>query len=650
MINKYKYIELLCIRSEVGPFQNAEVAVKEILNCLNELEKHCPSKEDYNQFCLLLTLQNLDQHPDYKNWNPSNSRIHCFNKVCVHLEPFLPAVRRPGQQMQKTARNDRLVQMIIKGILYESCVEYCQRRATAQPAADSLELDHFNLLDGVGFTHADLSLLSWLQSIPAETFNFQFEDKTLNVQIDKLEKPSLMATWSEMILVSPIKPRVFPHSATPFTRVRAADLMSKSLTSGGLLDGSGGYLNKSVMSFSLKDAANLSQSSMAGTTEFHLNGMQESIEKNTNERIVDRMFEEGDVFNSSLFGKLQTIKEGVDLAGKIASVGSPPGQNSSAGRANNSDHNSDHKPTKDLQPEVVNSSLKQTRLESRDLDRKGLQPISTTIQIQVDSPKINYWQQFQKKRDESQEHQQQQQLHSLPPDLSLSNNVANKHTFTPTIVQGADNGAGNNVQYCTPESQLGQKNFVDMNKLMTSTPKGMSSKEPLLGSDVSHINHQLNFSNASSINANRTLTMTNTTPRGVSSIASLAGDAADNRGGDGKFGQHFSLRSASNQPNCLIHSNQTIVMTSRHSDASPPPVQQQPLLRPAFSSSSISSLAIRTAVAMNLQSNHAVSKPILVVCLLNRLAANNQFSIAYLIREKHLLGGHSTLLLSIELE
>jgi len=87
------------------------------------------------------------------------------------------------------------------------------------------------LLDGsVGFSDSDLSLLSWLQSIPPETFAVPFAQRTLNVDVERLERPSLETSWTEHMLITPIKPKTFPHSAMPFTRPRsAADMMSRSL-------------------------------------------------------------------------------------------------------------------------------------------------------------------------------------------------------------------------------------------------------------------------------------------------------------------------------------------------------------------------------------------------------------------------------------
>ncbi len=81
-----------------------------------------------------------------------------------------------------------------------------------------------------GFTDSDLSLLSWLQSIPTETFSVPFEQKTLNVDVERLEKPSLETSWTEHMLITPIKPKTFPHSVIFFTRPKsAADIMTRSL-------------------------------------------------------------------------------------------------------------------------------------------------------------------------------------------------------------------------------------------------------------------------------------------------------------------------------------------------------------------------------------------------------------------------------------
>lgn len=282
IVIKHKYIELLCIRSETGIFQNVDVAVEEVVKSLADLEKYCPSKEDYNNLCLLVTLPRLSDHFDYRNWNPSNARVNCFKAVYPLVEKFLPLDKKGAES--QTAKGDRLIQLIIKGVLYESCVEYCQQRATSS-SSEMQEMGFSHILNGTGFSDSDLSLLSWLQCIPPDTFSYPFEQKTLSVDVEQLDKPSLEASWSEQILVTPIKPKIFPHSAMPFTRLKTSDFMSKSLTPN--LDALGHGRNS--MAYSVGDLSNMSRS-YAG---FHLTG------KKAMNTSVDRLFEGGDVFSTS---------------------------------------------------------------------------------------------------------------------------------------------------------------------------------------------------------------------------------------------------------------------------------------------------------------------------------------------------------------
>ena len=71
------------------------------------------------------------------------------------------------------ATKDRLMQLIIKGILYESCVDFCQQKATGGPPKSSTmngshtssiqSIKFTNVLSPSDFSDSDLSLLSWLQ-------------------------------------------------------------------------------------------------------------------------------------------------------------------------------------------------------------------------------------------------------------------------------------------------------------------------------------------------------------------------------------------------------------------------------------------------------------------------------------------------------
>ncbi|KAJ8925200.1 hypothetical protein NQ315_001386 [Exocentrus adspersus] len=315
-ILKHKYIELLCIKSEAN-VQGSSVdnAVEEVVKVLNELEKYCPSKEDYSTLCLLLTLPRLSDHLQYKDWNPSNARVQCFREVYPLVAEFLPGDRKASDpNANQSAKNDRLIQLIIKGILYESCVNYCQAKATGGQEAQSQEMSFSRLLDGsVGFSDSDLSLLSWLQSVPPETFSVPFEQRTLNVDVERLERPSLETSWTEHMLVTPIKPKTFPHSAMPFTRPRsAADIMTRSLmpvldglpySAGGAASALNG--NPRVMAMSTGDISLNGPMSRSSFASFHLTGIKNNKLMNTS---VDRLFEnEGEVFLSNSYAEFQQL-------------------------------------------------------------------------------------------------------------------------------------------------------------------------------------------------------------------------------------------------------------------------------------------------------------------------------------------------------
>lgn len=303
-ILKHKYIELLCIKSEANVQGNGvDNAVEEVVKVLNDLEKYSPSKEDYSNLCLLLTLPRLTDHLQYKDWNPSNARVQCFREVYPLVSDFLPGDRKAADVNANSAKNDRLIQLIIKGILYESCVNYCQAKATGTKEAETQEMNFSRLLDGsVGFSDSDLSLLSWLQSIPSDTFSVPFEQRTLNVDVERLERPSLETSWTEHMLVTPIKPKTFPHSAMPFTRPRsAADIMTRSLMP--MLDGPHASHNGNQRHMALSTGDINTPMSRSSFASFHLTGMKNTKNMNAS---VDRLFEnEGEVFLSNSYADFQ---------------------------------------------------------------------------------------------------------------------------------------------------------------------------------------------------------------------------------------------------------------------------------------------------------------------------------------------------------
>ena len=289
LVTKHKYLELLCIKSEPNVLQNYEFTVDEVVKTLNSLENLCPTKEDYSNLCLLLTLPKLSDHSDYHSWNPSNARVECFRSAYLLVEKFMPIDKKDNLMM---SQNDRLLQLLLKGLLYESCIEFCQQQATREGHGE-IDVKNASLLNDNGFSDADLSLLSWLQSVPSDVFSVPFEQKSLNLDIRPLMKPSLEASWSEQILVTPIKPKMFPHSAVPTSRPRSAEIMSRSLNP--QLDGlsSGLWHGRNIMTSSVEGRNILSRSVIPGVQ------MTQSLKINPMEMSMHKVFEEGDKLNTS---------------------------------------------------------------------------------------------------------------------------------------------------------------------------------------------------------------------------------------------------------------------------------------------------------------------------------------------------------------
>ena len=214
----------------------------------------------------------------------TKTRCNCFKQILPLVRELLAGERRsPAPGPGLVAANDRLLQLIIKGILYESCVDYCQQKATASKNSNSIEFT--NILSQSEFNDSDLSLLSWLQSLPPDTFSCPFEQRSLNVDVERIQKPVLETSWTEHMLVTPIRSNIFPHSAMPHGKPKSTDIMTKSLS---LL------LSKSQDASSSSSAPGGGLLNMSKSlASFHLTG------KKLMDTSVDQLFRAGeDVFTA----------------------------------------------------------------------------------------------------------------------------------------------------------------------------------------------------------------------------------------------------------------------------------------------------------------------------------------------------------------
>ncbi|TRY96943.1 hypothetical protein DNTS_014288 [Danionella cerebrum] len=229
IILKQKFLEALCVNNAMSASddaENLELSMQEAVKSLHTLEKFCPTKEDYSKLCLLLTLPRLTHHAEFRTWNPSTARVHCFEEACALLAPFIPADRKLSEAGFR-ASGDRLFSLLIKGILYESCVDFCQSKATGEQIREEEVLLAVDLLSGNGCEDLDLSLLSWLQNLSPSVFSCAFEQKTLNIHVDRLVKPP---RTGHADLLTPLLSKLSPCPSSPLRRPQSADTyMSRSL-------------------------------------------------------------------------------------------------------------------------------------------------------------------------------------------------------------------------------------------------------------------------------------------------------------------------------------------------------------------------------------------------------------------------------------
>lgn len=256
--------------------------MQEAVKCLNALEELSPSKEAYSKLCLLLTLPQLTHHVEFKDWNPSTARVRCFEEAGSLVAEFIPADRKLSEAGFR-AGSDRLFQLLVKGVLYECCVEFCQSKATGEEIGEAEVLLGIDVLCGNGCDEPDLSLISWLRNLAPATFTCAFEQKMLNVHVDQLVKPARAAHTD---LLAPLLAKFSPSPVSPLRRPQSAEAyLSRSLNPAldGLSHGLAGRERK-ITEGNGKDAALMSHS----FASFGLNGSHNVVNNNIFMETPDR--------------------------------------------------------------------------------------------------------------------------------------------------------------------------------------------------------------------------------------------------------------------------------------------------------------------------------------------------------------------------
>ncbi|KAI3387384.1 hypothetical protein SNEBB_006500 [Seison nebaliae] len=233
-ILKFQFYEYLCVRNESVSSETDHIEIADFLK--HQLKPYCPSIDEYKRLCLLLTIDNLSDDENFKNWSPSSNRVKCFKEIYPMIRLLLD---KNDMETKRQSANDRLLQLLAKGMLFEKCVDLCATRAqsinlnnnntmgyqlTKSHNNNQIICNNFLPLNSLDtqLSNSDAFLLSWLFAIPANVLSkTPFEERRLNMKYKRHQLPSYDAIWSGQLVPSinniqvHWKPHVFPYNATP---------------------------------------------------------------------------------------------------------------------------------------------------------------------------------------------------------------------------------------------------------------------------------------------------------------------------------------------------------------------------------------------------------------------------------------------------
>lgn len=190
LVLKQKFMEVLYFKSGFGG-NSTSYSIEDLIKCLNHLEEDCPSKAEYTKLCFLLTVPNLPEQPEYRDWNPATARIKCFEQILDLLRKVIPIEKKclNGKLPRPlTPIKDRLLHLVIKGLCFESCVDYCQLRAINGNLSEDLHVcTGDNILTGPS-QESSGNFLSWLKNLSQDAFITPFEPVSLEVDLKRVKQ------------------------------------------------------------------------------------------------------------------------------------------------------------------------------------------------------------------------------------------------------------------------------------------------------------------------------------------------------------------------------------------------------------------------------------------------------------------------------
>ena len=118
LVYRHAYFELLSI--------NDRAQERDFVRVLRKLQVLSPCKEDFMSLCSLLTAPSLMSHEQYADWDKFSSRQHLLYELSLFVHKNLhPSLAPP---ISPTYLHSRLVDLVVRGVLYEQCESVCRER------------------------------------------------------------------------------------------------------------------------------------------------------------------------------------------------------------------------------------------------------------------------------------------------------------------------------------------------------------------------------------------------------------------------------------------------------------------------------------------------------------------------------------------
>ena len=184
LVAKQEYLELLFEKCDGNSIKDGQILRDRLLTCLQNLERYCTFKEQYNKLYWYLSVPSLHAEPEFCNWSVDSSRMQLFEEMLELLKQFIP-IREQNIANSNVVSEDRLLTLLFKGLLYENCIEFCQKQAMGKMVPDSsltdIRVDLFRKqsLKSTG------NFYSWLHSLSRESFAEPFEELNFDLQLEK---------------------------------------------------------------------------------------------------------------------------------------------------------------------------------------------------------------------------------------------------------------------------------------------------------------------------------------------------------------------------------------------------------------------------------------------------------------------------------